>query len=196
MVKPKKKIKKITKKNKELVNAFDAKMTWIIASLVLVLIVGISISYAYFTSDVGVKGKGNNTTITSENILITYDEDTDGIQLKNAYPISDEEGLNTSPYVFNIKNISNKNLKCNVYLIDDIHQLDRSVLNYSIDGLAAQSLPTAKLIASENSLKQITIAPNVAEKTELRLWIKESATKESAANRTFKAHIVAQCTSI
>ncbi len=196
MVKPKKKIKKITKKNKELVNAFDAKMTWIIASLVLVLIVGISISYAYFTSDVGVKGKGNNTTITSENILITYDEDTDGIQLKNAYPISDADGLNTTPYIFDIKNISNKNLKCNVYLIDDIHQLDRSVLNYSIDGLAAQSLPTANLIASENSLKQITIAPNVAEKTELRLWIKESATKESAANRTFKAHIVAQCTSI
>ena len=78
-----------------------------IISLLLILVLG---SYAYLRST---NSQTTTNTITSLNCLevsITRESslvDSDyTIKLTNAYPISDEEGLNTTPYVFTVKNDS------------------------------------------------------------------------------------------
>lgn len=84
-----------------------AKILGIILGIVLVL----GISYALYM--VTFYGKKENKIITGTLRLELLETDKNApekythIELDNAYPISDEEGINTVPYTFTLKNTGN-----------------------------------------------------------------------------------------
>lgn len=71
--------------------------------VLILLIIGISYAYVSFTAT----GKGDNL-IYSGCLKINFTE-TAGLKMLNAYPVTDEEGLNSEPYTFTIENICNTN---------------------------------------------------------------------------------------
>ena len=77
------------------------KKTIIIIGIIVILIMGMGVSFAYWMMNVNQKDKNR---ITSECFKLTM-EGTEGISLEKAYPITNEEGESLDPYTFTIENI-------------------------------------------------------------------------------------------
>ena len=95
----------------------EKKITFIILG---VLVVGLIISglssatYALFSVD----NYGTNKENYSTGLLaIEAKSKSDTISLSNALPMTDEDGLETNPYVFTIKNIGNLDYEFDVRLL-------------------------------------------------------------------------------
>ena len=93
-----------------------AKILGIILGIVFVL----GISYALYM--VTIYGKKENKIITGTLRLELIDTDKENpekytnINIDNAYPISDKEGLATTPYTFTLKNTGNIDSKYTISL--------------------------------------------------------------------------------
>ncbi len=77
------------------------KKTIMIIGIIVVLVMGMGVSFAYWMMNVNQKDKNR---ITSECFKLTM-EGTEGISLEKAYPITNEEGESLDPYTFTIENI-------------------------------------------------------------------------------------------
>jgi len=87
----------------------------------------VTFSYAFWTISVN-QNKQNVVTLGCLSFTLN-DIDTNGystnISLTNAYPISDNKGINTKPYIFTITNTCSIDGKFNIYL----HKLESSSLS-------------------------------------------------------------------
>ncbi len=91
----------------------------VIAGLMVVLLLIISGTYAYWTTT-QVQSDVNKIDTTCLKVTLSNTNGTDttptqGIRLDNAYPISDDEGLKTPGYTFTIEN------ECNQKVLYDIN---------------------------------------------------------------------------
>ena len=140
------------------------------------------------------------TTLDCLNISISSDN-KEQIELSNAYPISDEEGLSTDPYTFTISNECNDtpvNLSIKLEELKINNQLNSGNIKVSLEGdngstgiLSSYESATPFL---SNDNKSYTLANTVIDAGgqttySLKLWIDEKTTIE-ALNKVFNGKIV------
>lgn len=140
------------------------------------------------------------TTLDCLNISISSDN-KEQIELSNAYPISDEEGLSTDPYTFTISNECNDtpvNLSIKLEELKINNQLNSGNIKVSLEGDNGStgilnSYESATPFLS-NDNKSYTLANTVIDAGgqttySLKLWIDEKTTIE-ALNKVFNGKIV------
>ena len=81
--------------------------------IILLLLITIGVSYAYWQF---ITKQTTLNNVDSSCLSISLTDITEGIKLEKAYPISDEEGMKTSPYTFTITNTCNTFLSYEVIL--------------------------------------------------------------------------------
>jgi len=170
----------------------------ILVTVILILAVAcfIGISYAAFT---GVGKQNISNSLISECLKINFNEKTDAINLKNAIPISDEDGKKTSPYSFEFTNTCNKMITYTISL----EIFEASTLNEDYVKITLADLNEPKLLGSFERNSEIsqqgvknsyiiesgTMGSNEVISRNLRMWMDYNTTKEQGANKTFSAKI-------
>ena len=100
---------------------YKVALSSIVIMMVFVTLTGFS--YAYFTSQI--VGEGNPIDLTTAKVEMTFGEgETDNINLLNAYPISDTQGLEGTPHTFNLTNPNTFDVTVYIFLsvLDDSDQ--------------------------------------------------------------------------
>lgn len=131
-----KKSKKVTSCNIKYYNRFTLYFIGILLILLLI-IVGITFSYAFWNSTVTQK---EQNTVESGCLSFSFnDKDVNNnvtnINLSNAYPISDDKGLSLVPYTFTITNTCNLTSAYNLYF----HNLASSSIDSSYIKIALKN---------------------------------------------------------
>ncbi len=172
----------------------NKKLLLIIIASLLIIIIFIGISYAVWLL---------TRTQTDQNLVetgcfdITFVEDTNGIELRDTYPITDEEGKQLAPYTFTITNICDiaAGYQVNLEMLDTT-TLDFSLLKTAIDTNLPTILNTNTLVeetivdATSYTLLTGTLEKNQTATHDIRLWIDISATLENSQNKLVESKIV------
>ena len=184
-------LKKIIEENR--------KKILIILGILIVLTGGIT--YAYYS--VGDKQEGYNTII-SGCLSITITEESDAINLDRVKPVTIEEGLNKEPYTKTIKNNCSESAPYQVSL-ESIDKVETTMgienIHVSLEDVNGRRITERldrleeTLISNENAYDARKIYNGALEGKEetsfkFRMWLDYDATKESAANKTYKSKIV------
>lgn len=177
--------KKSKKKNLSLIG--------VISIVAISIVVLVSTSYGLWITTYH---QNSSNTITTGCFELEYNELSNAINLTNAYPITDEKGLKSTPYTFKIKNICNikaeykitlNTLKISGNKIPD--NLIKYVFNESTASVSVGSylsnatintdtgnIYTSKQILKSYEMATGTLAQNEEKQFMLKLWIDESAT--------------------
>src|SRR5574344_399443 len=123
----------------------DQQIKFTVLSIVAVLIIALSSSYAIFSS---VQNGTKYNVIKSGTLSVTYNDTDTGlgnvISLNGAYPTSDTDGQATTPYIFKVTNNGTLNANYTISIVDDTDmittdgcsakQLDKNFVKFSING--------------------------------------------------------------
>ncbi len=102
----------------------NKKVTVIIISIFIVLILAILVSYAYFTTELN----GADQIVKVGELELVLDETSEGISLDNAVGISDSEGLSLEGSTFKLINNGSKAVDYTIYLDDNtIEEIDTRI---------------------------------------------------------------------
>jgi hypothetical protein len=174
------------------------KKLLIVITILLALCIGIGISYAYWLSRV------TQTTINavSNDCLKITLTDANPIKLEKAYPISDSEAKELTPYTFTIKNTCNTSITYDVtleimqndkrlvseYIALQVDDEDKKILsNYtSVEPTYSDDEYTA---VEARNIKEGTLNGNESVTYNIRLWMDESVTSEDSMNKFFTSKI-------
>ncbi len=170
------------------------KMLFITLGVVLSIAVAVGISYAIWIL---------TNTQTSKNIVqtgcfdITFVEDTDGIELRNAYPITDEAGVKLSPYTFTITNTCDiaAGYQVNIEMLNTT-TLDHSLLKTVLDTGTPTILNTNSIVvetiadATSYMIYQGILEKDQSVTHNLRMWLDESATLENSQKKLAESKVV------
>ena len=178
----------------------------ILAGLLLITVLLAGVSYAVFNS---YASQNSTNTLAATCIELEFSGE-DSINLTNAYPISDSEGLKTSPYKFKIKN------KCKNYLeymviasvINVTNPLDSKYVKVNLSGdneMNSVALSSLKSIQTPASLSGYSIKENYVLKDgdgilkneernfEFRMWLdgenEEAWTSEQVESKNYQVKI-------
>ena len=91
----------------------NEKKIYLGISIITITAFLIGISFALW--NVNITQEGINT-ITSGCLKLTLTDESNAINLRNAYPITDNEASNIEPYIFKIENICNSEVTYNISL--------------------------------------------------------------------------------
>ena len=168
-------------------------------ALILLFLISLGISYAYWRYSV-MQTKENKLTSNCLNITLT--EESDAINLEKAYPITDEEGMNLTPYTFTIKNTCNSFISYEVALgILEESDLSSSYIAAVLNTNEIKKLneyPETEIDGyKEGRLLQTGSLSYEDEETySLRIWMDESVTPEDveAMNKSLYSKIVVTAT--
>ena len=168
------------KKNKENFAERNKKQLLVIA-LALVLLLGGT--YAWLTLTLNGTKK---VRIEAGTLSLVLDEGN-AINVEDSVPMSDIDGLATTPYTFSLQNNGNVTSEYTIYLDDtsidsaDV-RFDDSALKYSLkknEGTTITALlSTLKDSSDKRVLESGTIEPGVTNTYSLNLWIKDDATND------------------
>lgn len=155
------------------------KKTIILGITLSFCIATIGLSYAYF----GSLATSNEQHYSTGDFSFTLTEDNGKLTLASSYPLTDQEGSSTNPYIFSLTNTGDAAANYDVLLKRDTQaiadcgctkQLSDDNIRYKIDNQAPQllSASTNQIIASGSI--------NAQEKKtfQLRLWLKEDSGNE------------------
>ena len=163
-------------------------------SIVLVLCLVIGATYAYW-----------NKTIVSENNLvlsgcfnITFSNESNDISLNRAYPITDEEANNLTPYSFRVTNSCNVKAKYNINLETLTGStLDTNLLNVSLSSDMPKRLGSLDAASTEldnglssNTLVEGILKPGKSIDYNLRVWLPYDITNEQGQNKSWNGKVV------
>ena len=178
----------------------------ILTGLLLVTVLLAGVSYAVFNS---YASQNSTNTLAATCIELEFSGE-DSVNLTNAYPISDSEGLKTTPYKFKIKN------KCKNYLeymviasvINVTNPLDSKYVKVNLSGdneMNSVALSSLKSIQTPASLSGYSIKENYVLKEndgilkdeernfEFRMWLdgenEETWTSEQVENKNYQVKI-------
>ena len=174
------------------------KKEYVIALVVLIITaIGaiISVSYAIWSNIYS--GTKTNQITTGTLVLVLDDSASAGINLTTAIPVSDADGLATTPYTFTLKNTGTNNAQYRIKLIDD-------EATYTSDGCSSNKLPwsnikysfaanggsatTALLSTNSGILEEGVLNTGVTNSYTLRLWI-DSAADNTIMGKHFNGKI-------
>jgi hypothetical protein len=195
-----KKLKSLIENNKY------KKVLLVLLPLIIVLFLTLIL-----TSKAFMKPVVANPAITSVSVsscgTMTLSEQSSSINLTNAYPMSDNKGLTTTPYTFDVTNTCTTDSTFNVYLvvltdstIDESNikvnldttgtSLVSDLTKYSLkDNINTQfQTKTGKIVKNTYLLDTKTITQNGTQSFNLRMWLDKNAGNENM-NKTFVAAI-------
>lgn len=156
----------------------------IVTSIVLITLVVISTTQAYFNKDIYAQ---NPAEYQSGLLSIEAVSKSNNISLDNTLPMSDDDGLQTTPYVFTIKNNGNIDYKFNVKLLSTSENtFSPEYIKLKIDDEEIKTLSSL----TNSIIKQDVILP--AGETidiSIRVWL-SSDTKNTEIGKTFNSKIV------
>lgn len=170
------------------------KNLFIFGCVIVLLILVINFTYSKWA----IGSEQNQSNILKVACFDTTLTENSYISLENAYPITDIEGLNSAPFSFTLKNNCsvNQNVQINLEILNTTNSFDPSQIKFSLNGNNPVKLST--LSTTEKSLENATnsyiitndvINVNNTNSYNLRMWIDENETVESASNKTFEAKI-------
>ena len=167
----------------------------VILLILLLMMICVGISYAYWK--ISVVQKGTNK-IASTCIDIELVEETSAIKLENTYPITDEEGMSSTPYTFTVKNTCDAFISYEVSLgMLDTTTLDSKYVAAVLDYNAIQTLNQYEETNLEGYkegriLQKGSLSSGDEVTYNLRMWLDEDVTYEDkeAMNKNFEAKIV------
>lgn len=169
----------------------------IISSIIISILLIVTVSYAFFNPIISGTSYTTSGKAKSDAPNITFTEENTGFNLNNTYPMTDSEGLATTPYKFSITNNESKPIKYTIYLeTDSANTLDNSLVKVSLEG-------TTKLLTSYTSAnptftgydKSYTLVSNAnldangTKSYSLYGWIDESGTTANSQNKTWTSKI-------
>ena len=121
-----------------------------------------------------------------------YMEDiSEGVLLKDAYPMKDDEGLKTEPYTFRVVNNSKKNITYKIIFKNNEEKakssgkqvLDNKYLRYSISDESNNNIEV-KTLSDNSVLLETTITPGSKQVFNFRMWLDYDA-DEGAMDKIF-----------
>lgn len=165
-------------------NKKTTRLVLIIASIVLTLIAIISTTQAYFSND----AYANNPTEYQTGILsIEAVSKSNNISLENTLPMSDTDGLTTTPYVLTIKNNGNVDYKFDVKLLStNDNTFDSQYIKLQIDN---EGVSTLSSLTNSIIKKDVILYAGQTIDISVRIWLSEN-TKNTQIGKTFNSKIV------
>ena len=151
-------------------------------AVLVMLIAAIGITYAWLTFSL--KGQKTNTMIVG-NLSLNLDNETVGINLEDATPVSENVGMSYKPYSFTLTNDGNIESIYTIYLIDYDNEIptgtekinDKYIrFNLIKNGIKENSKLLTDIMSDEGRiLDSGTIQPGQTNNYDLRLWIDGNA---------------------
>lgn len=92
---------------------------WIVITVVLMLMIVFLIGRSFGFFKYRKEGEEVNYITIKGIELEIVDPETDSLNLENAYPVDDSEGLSYTPFVFNMKNTSSKPISYSILVEND-----------------------------------------------------------------------------
>ena len=185
----------------------STKISLIVGGVLIVLAGVIGITFAYFSTG-GVQDTAN--TFNSGCLNISLTNESTSINLTDAYPITDVEGLETTSYDFTVKNNCNSatNYQINLESLNvNLESLNEQVNSLGADyikvSLSSDTVDNVISILGDNK----SVTPSIdgsyesynlytdsldakEEKTyHLNIWVDYDATVEQAASKTYTSKI-------
>ena len=167
----------------------------IIILILLLITVSVGISYAYWRLTLQQTGENK---IASSCLSIELVEESEFIRMEKAYPILDEEGMQTTPYTFTIRNTCDTFIDYEVSLgmLDTTtlkSEYVAAVLDYNeIKTLNTYEETTIDGYKEGRILQKGSLSQGDEVSYNLRLWMDEDVTIENTGsmNQTFEAKVV------
>ncbi len=173
------------------------KKVFLIGGITLALVAIFTVAFAFFTT--GDKQKLANT-FSSGCLSITIDSETSAIDLKDAVPVTDVEGLKEdNGYSFTIKNNCSKESTYAIYLDKLESTLEANYVKVSLssdtmDNLITKLSDNSSEVTNEGAVSSYnlfngTIGSEETKEFTLKEWIDYDTTVEEGANKTFSSKI-------
>lgn len=145
-----------------------SKIILIVLSIGLVISALVSVTYALFSNDI----YAVNPDVYSTGLLsIEAKSKSENISLANALPITDEEGLASTPYIFTIKNVGNLDYKFDVKLLsagDSASTFSPQYIKLQIDD---GEVVTLYDLTNSEIKSDITLLAGESVDISLRVWL-------------------------
>ncbi len=182
-----------------MVKKLSGKSAVILGLFIVSLVMIISMSFAWYIYEGEVGSSFNIGATTSEGPKITYTENKSGITLSKTYPMPDDIGLNTEPYIYTIRNDEDSPIKVKVlFEIMGSSTLENSLVKYSVDNAVSsfgENTERENPIRSEFKdayvVESFTLEAGESKSSSFRLWVHEDATVENALEKVFSGRITA-----
>ena len=111
-----------------------------------------------------------------------YVEDlSNGISIKDAYPVKDSEGLKNNPYTFKIVNNSNKEIKYQIIFSNDIESnniLENNYLRYSLSNIDDENIKIDTL-SNDGIIFESTLKAKEEKVFNYRMWLNYDSDENS-----------------
>ena len=170
----------------------------LIILLILIIICGaIGISYAYWRFVVTQTGTNR---IASSCLELTLTNEENAINIEKAYPLTDEQGRETTPYSFTVENTCDLFASYTITLeVTKESTLDASYVASMLNTNAIQTLNELETteVSDSNLYKEAyilgtgSLGTGDSEDYALRLWLDEEVTiEDDVMNKSFQAKVV------
>lgn len=161
-------------------------------SLITLVAIG-GASYGLFVT----KGTQTGTDTITSGCFSTSFTDGNSINMTNAVPTSDTNGLSSTPYTFTITNTCTVKASYTIQLSSLADSFNDSNIKVSVDGLTAKLLTgytaTTENLESEYSHSYIlatgTLAQNASTTYNVRIWLDESTTYDDVSGSSWQGQI-------
>ena len=146
----------------------------------------IGVSYALW---IILREQDTENRITSSCISIELESVTEEISLSNAIPLTDEDGMNTTPYTFTIKNTCTTFISYDViFLVDSESTLGTQYVDAVLDRNVIKTLDQYESREIDNQTGYILQSGNLSQADEitynLRMWLDEEVTVDDPVFNT------------
>lgn len=171
---------------KKIISKINKKTVAIIVSIALAAIALFTSTYSLFY---GESVAANPDEYSTGVLAITAKSKSDNVNLDNAIPMSDEDGANTDPYIFTIKNVGNVDYKFDIKLLSTGSS---NIINSNYIKLKVDDGSVTTLSSLTNSIIKSDVILKAQESLDisLRVWL-ASDTPNSEIGKTFNSKIVA-----
>ena len=176
------------------------KVIILVVSLIGITGIIIGVSYAFFSIG-GVQDTAN--TFNSGCLNISLTNESTSINLTDAYPITDVEGLETTSYDFTVKNNCNSatNYQINLESLNEqVNSLNADYIKVSLSSdtvdnvISILSSNTSATPSIDNAYESYNLYTDSLDANEektyhLKIWVDYDATVEQAASRVYSSKI-------
>ena len=155
------------------------KKIFILSLAVLLSLLIIGISYAYFSAS----AQSTTQHFSAGDFSFTLTEDGGKLNLASSYPLSDSEGITTNPYTFSVTNTGDIDANYQIILKEDQEAidncgctkiLDMNNIKYQLDGGEIGLLSSS----GNQVIAQGSINADENKNFSLRIWLKEDSGNE------------------
>ena len=161
--------------------------------LLISLVIGISYAYWLFRTN-----QTSVNTIGTSCLNVTLTDVTSAIKLEDTYPISDEDGMATTPYTFTITNTCDSFISYEVLLgVTEDTTMNSAYLDAVLDYNQIQTLDTYPDFDSTlEGYKEVKVLQKGSLSGEdeatynLRLWMDKDVTSLDSMNKVFEGKII------